>query len=58
MRWRLILEELSPELIHIKGSKIIVADAISCLDKIDYLNKSNTNSNSNNIVEPTLESLS
>ena len=57
MRWRLILEEFSPELIYIKGSKNIVADALSCLDKIDNLN--NTNSNYyNNKVEPTLESLS
>ena len=41
-----------------KGSKDIVADAVSCLDKIDYLNNANSNSNSNNKVEPTLESLS
>ena len=38
MRWRLILEELSLELIYIKGSKCIVADALSRLDKIDNLN--------------------
>ena len=38
MRWRLILEEFSPELIYIKGSKNIVADALSRLDKIDNLN--------------------
>ena len=57
MKWRLILEEFSPKLIYIKGSKNIAADALSCLDKIDNLN--NTNSNYyNNKVEPTLESLS
>ena len=58
IRWRLILEEFSPKLIFIKRSKNIVADALSRLynkDKIDNLN--NTNSN-NNIVGPTLESLS
>ena len=55
MRWRLFLEEFSPELIYIKGSKNIVEDALSRLDKINNLN--NTNSNSNK-VELTLESLS
>ena len=29
MRWRLILEEFSPELVYIKGSNDIVADALS-----------------------------
>ena len=57
MRWRSILKELSPKLIYMKGSKNIVSDALSRLDKIDYRNKSTTNSN-NNKVEPTLESLS
>ena len=38
MRFRLILEELSPELIYNKGSTNIVADALSYLDKIDNLN--------------------
>ena len=56
MRWRLILEEFSPELIYIKGSKNIVADALSRLDKIDYPNKKRNESNNNN-VEPTLEKL-
>ena len=37
MRWRLILEEFSPELIYIKGSKNIVADALNHLDKIDVV---------------------
>ena len=32
MRWRLILEEYSPELLYIKGSHNIVADALSRLD--------------------------
>ena len=59
MRWWLILEEFSLELVYIKGSKNIVADALSCLEIIDNLNKSSTETNSNNIkVEQTLESLS
>ena len=45
MRWKLILEEFIPELIYIKGSQNIVADALSCLDKIDYLNNAKSNSN-------------
>ena len=57
MRWRLILEDFSPERIYIKGSKNIVADALSRIDKIDYLSKSSNKSN-NNQVKPTLESLS
>jgi transposase InsO family protein len=32
MRWRLILEEYSPELIYIQGDKNIVADALSRLE--------------------------
>ena len=39
MRLWLILEEFSPKLIHIKGSKNILADALSRLGKIDYWNK-------------------
>ena len=42
MRRRLTLEEFSPELSYIKGSKNIVAEALCCLDKIDNL--INTNS--------------
>ena len=57
MRWRIILEEFSLELIYIKGSKNIVADALSRLDIIDNSNKSSANSD-NNKVEPRLESLS
>ena len=53
MRWQLVLEEFSPELIYIKGSTNIVVDALSRLDKIENLNHEN-----NNKVEPTLESLS
>ena len=49
MRWRLILEEYIMELIHSKGSKNVVSDALSRLDKIDNLNA---------IKYPTLESLS
>ena len=59
MRCQLILQEFSPEPIYIKGSKNIVVDALSRLDKIDNLNESNTNSNNiNDKVESTLESLS
>ena len=59
MRWWLILEEFSPELIYIKGSKNIVADALSRLDKIDNVNNTSSNNiDNNNKVEPTLESLS
>ena len=56
MRWRLVLEKFSPELIYIKGSKNIVADALSCLDKIENVNNE-LNYNTNK-VEPTLESQS
>ena len=48
MRWRLILEEFSPEPIYIKGSQNIVADALSRLDKIDNQNKSSTKTNNSN----------
>ena len=34
MRWRLILEEFSPELIYIQGSKNVAADALSRLELI------------------------
>ena len=43
MRWRLILEEFSPELIYIKGYINFVVDALSRLDKIDYQNNTNRN---------------
>ena len=43
MRWRLILEEFSPELIYVKGSKNIIAHALSRLDKIDNLHSENNN---------------
>ena len=55
MRWQLILKEFSPELIDMKGSKNIVAYALSRIDKIDNLDITNPN---NNKVGPTLESLS
>ena len=32
MRWRLILEEYSPELVYIQGSKNVAADALSRLE--------------------------
>ena len=35
MRWRLLLEEYSPELRYIKGEDNIVADALSRLDMVD-----------------------
>ena len=35
MRWRLILEEYSPELIYIQGSKNVAADALSRLELDD-----------------------
>ena len=38
MRWRLILEEYSPELIYIQGSINIAADALSRLDIVDTPN--------------------
>ena len=38
MQWRLILEEYSPELIYIQGSKNIAADALSRLDIVDTPN--------------------
>ena len=34
MRWRLILEEYSPELVYIKGTKNIPTDALSRLDLV------------------------
>ena len=33
MRWRLILEELGPELKYIKGENNVVADTLYCLEK-------------------------
>ena len=35
MRWRLILEEYTPELQYVPGNQNIVADALSRLDKTD-----------------------
>ena len=35
MRWRLILEELCPELKYIKGENNNVAEALSCLENSD-----------------------
>ena len=40
LRWRMVLEEYSPELIYIKGTKNIVADALSRLDNGEYEPKS------------------
>jgi transposase InsO family protein len=36
MRWRLIIEEFGPELRYIKGSRNVVADALSRLDMMSY----------------------
>ena len=44
MRWQQILKTIIPELIYIKPSKNIVADALSPPDEIDYLNNINTTS--------------
>ena len=41
MKWQLIIEEFSSELMRVKGSKNIVADALSRLDKKDNKNKNN-----------------
>ena len=35
LRWRLVLEEFSPELVYIKGENNVIADALSRLDKVD-----------------------
>ncbi len=35
MRWRLIIEEFSPELVYIQGERNIVADALSRLDIVN-----------------------
>ena len=35
IRWRLILEEYSPELVYIQGSKYVVAEALSKLELKD-----------------------
>ena len=32
MRWRLLIEEFSPDLVYLQGDKNIVADALSRLD--------------------------
>ena len=41
-RWRLLLEEYGPEIIHIKGIHNTVADAISCLDYSPVHNQRDT----------------
>ena len=33
MRWRLLLEELSPEIVYIKGHQNVIPDALSRLPK-------------------------
>ena len=39
LRWRLILEEFSPELVYIKGQNNVIADALSRLDIADTSKK-------------------
>ena len=41
-RWRLLLEEYGPEIIHIKGIHNTVADAILCLDYSPVHNQRDT----------------
>ena len=43
MRWRLILEEYSPELIYVQGSKNTAAGALSRLDILDTPNHAKNN---------------
>jgi hypothetical protein len=45
MRWRLIIEEYSPELIYLKGEHNIVADALSRLELISPENQQNQQNN-------------
>ena len=42
-RWRLILEEYDPEIVYIKGTDNIVADAVSRLDYNMDVNTRNIN---------------
>ena len=46
MTWRLILEEYNPEIIYIRGSKHIAADALSRLNIVDTNNPIKTNMSS------------
>ena len=39
MRWRLIIEEYSPNLIYIKGQNNVAADALSRLALLQHFNK-------------------
>ena len=39
MRWQLILDEFSPEIVDINGSKTIVVDVLSCEGKNKIRNK-------------------
>ena len=43
MQWRLILEQYSPELIYIQGSKNITADSLNRLDSVDTPNSVKNN---------------
>ena len=57
MSWQLIVEDFSLELTHVQGSKNIVVDTLSRLDKLKNLYNTNPNNNDNK-VETILESLS
>ena len=42
MRWRMVLEEYSPELVYIKGPDNLVADALSRLDLLPDIQETNS----------------
>ena len=46
MRWKLILEQYNPDLIHIQGSKNIATGVLSILDIVD----------TNNLIGPNISS--
>jgi hypothetical protein len=49
MRWRLIIEEYSPELIYLKGEHNIVADALSRLELISPENQQENQQNNHDM---------
>ena len=49
MRWRMILEEFGPEIIHIKGENNSAADALSRLPKVDVEVEPKTQAQNNEI---------
>jgi hypothetical protein len=42
MQWRLFVEEYSPDLRYIKGTKNVAADALSCLGILKQPNERRT----------------